>query len=124
MRAPRESARKAGTDRGREPIPGPVRTCVGCRRPDAQAGLLRAVADGAGRVRVGAGRRRAPGRGAYVHLEEKCLIAAVTRGGFERSFRRKLHLPGVAALMSLLPSAAPESRAGAGTGAVSHEDQE
>jgi uncharacterized protein len=109
---------------------GPVRTCVGCRRTGTQADLLRAVADGAGRLRIGAeGRRRSPGRGAYVHPVQKCLIAAVTRGGFERSFRRKLHLPEVAALLSLLPNAAqvPDGLAGAGpsgVGAMSHEDQE
>lgn len=101
----------------------PARTCVGCRKQGAQAQLWRAVTDSAGRVRIGAvGHKREPGRGAYVHPEEKCLLAAVVRGGFERSFRRKLHLPQIATLLPLLPGAAPLGQAGCG--AASHKDQE
>ena len=76
----------------------PQRTCVGCRQVDAKAHLRRVVLDGAGRLvtqEPGAprARRTLPGRGAYVHDVEKCLLTALTRGGFERSFRRKVVVP-------------------------------
>jgi predicted RNA-binding protein YlxR (DUF448 family) len=72
-------------------IARPARTCVGCRRIDAQDKLLRAVADATGRMRFDSGRWRAAGRGCYIHRAESCLQAAV-RGGFERSMRRRLRL--------------------------------
>lgn len=92
----------------------PIRTCVGCRSTDAQPHLWRAVVDAAGRLQMQIGGRRQAGRGAYVHPEEKCLIAAISRGGFERSFRRKLLLPEAAALLSLVRGAGAE---GGGAGA-------
>lgn len=72
----------------------PVRTCVGCRRRDDQAALLRVVAirdeHVATRWRlVPDERRRAPGRGAYVHLDPECLQTAIAR----RAFGRALRLP-------------------------------
>ncbi len=69
----------------------PLRTCVGCRRIDAQDRLLRAVADTAGRLRFDTGRWRSPGRGCYVHQAASCVQAAA-RGGFQRSLRRSLRL--------------------------------
>ena len=72
-------------------IAKPARTCVGCRRVDAQQNLLRAVADATGRVRFDSGRWRREGRGCYIHRAESCLQSAV-RGGFERSMRRRLRL--------------------------------
>lgn len=67
----------------------PIRTCVGCRLTDAQAKLLRAVADASGRLRFDMENWRSPGRGCYVHQKEACMQAAA-RGGFERSLRRRL----------------------------------
>jgi predicted RNA-binding protein YlxR (DUF448 family) len=71
------------------PSPGapgaPVRTCVGCRRRAGQDELLRVVADGES-VAVDA-RRRAPGRGAYVHPDPACVAAAVKRRAFGRALR-------------------------------------
>ncbi|MCS6913128.1 MAG: YlxR family protein [Myxococcales bacterium] len=86
----------------------PIRTCVGCRTTDAQLRLWRAVVDAAGRLHIQTGGPRQAGRGAYVHPEEKCLIAAISRGGFERSFRRKLLLPETAALLALVRGAGAE----------------
>jgi len=68
-----------------DPASGPVRTCVGCRRRADQAALLRVVADGSA-VRVDP-RRRAAGRGAYVHPDPACLAAAVKRRAFGRALR-------------------------------------
>jgi hypothetical protein len=69
----------------------PQRTCVGCRRVDAQSQLVRAVADATGRMRFDTGCWRSPGRGCYIHRAKTCVQAAV-RGGFERSLRRRLRL--------------------------------
>ncbi|GAA1168504.1 hypothetical protein GCM10009584_06790 [Ornithinimicrobium humiphilum] len=70
-----------------------MRTCVGCRRRDGQDVLLRVVALGdPGTTRwrlVPDERRRAPGRGAYVHLDPECLQTAIAR----RAFGRALRLP-------------------------------
>ena len=70
------------------PYSGPVRTCVGCRERDAQAKLLR-VARVAERV-VADPRRRAPGRGAYVHLQSECAHAATRKGGLARALRMRI----------------------------------
>ncbi len=77
-----------------EPKPArhtPQRTCAGCRRIDEQQRLLRTVADPAGRLQVDCAKKRAPGRGCYVHRTTSCINAAV-RGGFQRSLRRSLRL--------------------------------
>jgi len=71
---------------------GPVRTCVGCRRRDAQEGLLRVVADGTG-VRVDP-RRRALGRGAYVHPDPACVALAVRKRAFGRTLRAPVDAAG------------------------------
>lgn len=77
----------------------PMRTCVGCRTSDSQAVLLRAVADQAGRLSFGLGRRQA-GRGTYVHRRKRCIETAL-KGGFARSLRRSVHVGDVAALYQL-----------------------
>lgn len=70
---------------------GPVRTCVGCRRPAARDALLRVVWDAdAGLVRLDP-RRRLPGRGASLHPDERCWEQAVRR----RALGRALRVPGV-----------------------------
>jgi len=50
--------------------------------------LWRAVADAQGRLRFDT-KRRATGRGVYIHRRPECLQAAL-RGGFSRSLRRKV----------------------------------
>ncbi len=67
----------------------PLRTCVGCRKPDEQANLVRLVRDAQGRVKVDR-KRRLAGRGAYVHVNESCVEQMVHEGGLPRSFRHNL----------------------------------
>jgi predicted RNA-binding protein YlxR (DUF448 family) len=64
---------------------GPVRTCVGCAARAPQATLVRLVAR-EGRLAVDL-RRRASGRGAYLHREATCWTAFVARRGPVRSLR-------------------------------------
>ncbi|SFE88007.1 hypothetical protein SAMN04488035_0895 [Flavimobilis marinus] len=75
-----------------------MRTCVGCRGTGPRAQLVRLVAaaphpPGASRVVVDQG-RCLPGRGAWLHQEERCLGLAERR----RAVIRALRLPGPADL--------------------------
>ena len=65
-----------------------VRTCVGCKAHAAKSDLLRVVARGD--QIVPDPRARLPGRGAYLHLSQKCFEQAERR----RAFARALRLPG------------------------------
>ncbi|ACV78582.1 YlxR family protein [Nakamurella multipartita] len=70
--------------------PGPVRTCVGCRRRQRASDLLRVVAvDG---VLIPDTRHRLPGRGAWLHPEVGCLDLAERRRAFGRALRASEHL--------------------------------
>lgn len=71
----------------RPPIPGPVRTCIGCGAKKAQGELLRVVASPEGGVVVDRTSRQ-PGRGAYL-CGAGCLSAALKRKAFGRAFRGK-----------------------------------
>ena len=51
--------------------------------------MVRLVADLAGRVRIG-GRRRQPGRGAYLHDQRRCVEETIKRGALGRSLKRNL----------------------------------
>ncbi len=66
-------------------LPGPERTCVGCRVKAAKATLLRVVAVGDDLVADPAG--RLPGRGASVHLDPRCVALADKRRAFPRALR-------------------------------------
>jgi len=66
----------------------PERTCVGCRQRAAKGELMRLVARDS-EILVDH-RQRLPGRGAYVHRDDKCIASAVSRGGLSRSFRRRI----------------------------------
>lgn len=86
-----------------------VRTCVGCRACAAKSDLLRVV--GRGGEIVPDPRARLPGRGAYLHLSQKCFEQAVRR----RAFARALRLPGplaTGALEEYLAQRSGESRTG------------
>jgi uncharacterized protein len=76
----------------RSPRPAPpapvVRTCVGCRGRAAKSDLLRVVGRD-GQI-VPDPQARLPGRGAYLHLSQKCFEQA----GRRRAFARALRLPG------------------------------
>ena len=64
----------------------PQRTCIGCRKKGPRSELLRLVADGSGSPAVVVDeRRRMAGRGAWLHLSEKCLALAVKRRAFGRA---------------------------------------
>ncbi|MBM6404693.1 YlxR family protein [Phycicoccus sp. CSK15P-2] len=77
------------TDRTGPRPPGPLRTCIGCRRTDSRSALLRVVL-GQGETGPTAvpdpGRRR-PGRGAWLHPDVTCLDLAVRRKAFGRALR-------------------------------------
>lgn len=63
----------------------PVRTCVGCRRRSEKKALLRVVWSD-GQVVVDE-RQAAPGRGAYLHPDPKCLAQAAKKRAFGRALR-------------------------------------
>lgn len=93
---------------GRTAKAAPIRTCIGCRKRASAAELLRVVVTpgASGQELVGpAGqaargpevlpvvpdpRRRAPGRGAWVHPDPECVELAERR----RAFGRALRVPG------------------------------
>jgi predicted RNA-binding protein YlxR (DUF448 family) len=76
---------------GGEPtVPGPVRTCLGCRRRRPAAELRRlALAPGLDRARVVPDPcRRLPGRGAWVcHDDPGCLEKATQKGRLARALK-------------------------------------
>ncbi|MCV7415395.1 YlxR family protein [Mycolicibacterium litorale] len=70
--------------------PGPVRTCVGCRKRELAAELLRvaAVVDGNGKCAATVDTTgNLPGRGAWLHPDQQCLHAAIRRRAFVRALR-------------------------------------
>ncbi|HEY3715967.1 MAG TPA: YlxR family protein [Jatrophihabitantaceae bacterium] len=85
------------SDAARRQAHAPVRTCIGCRTRAAAAELLRVVVASAssgtltgqpGRVFVVPDpRRRAPGRGAWLHRDPQCVALAQRRRAFARAFR-------------------------------------
>lgn len=62
-----------------------LRTCLGCRRRDDQAHLIRVVA-GNGALVVDA-KGTLPGRGAYVHRTQECVTASVHRKAWGRALK-------------------------------------
>jgi uncharacterized protein len=71
-------------------VPGPVRTCIGCRERAAKSELLRVTAgtDADGRPAVVPDPRSTrPGRGAHLHPTSVCYDLAVRRRAFGRALR-------------------------------------
>ncbi|KAA0919563.1 YlxR family protein [Dietzia sp. ANT_WB102] len=66
---------------------GPIRTCVGCRGRDVDSRLLRIVHDPQSAELSPDPRRRAGGRGAWVHRDPRCIATALDRKAFSRSLR-------------------------------------
>jgi predicted RNA-binding protein YlxR (DUF448 family) len=75
---------------------GPIRTCIGCRERVAAAELLRVVVNPGVDVTSGQvpavivvpdPRRRAPGRGAWLHPDLACVELAQRRRAFGRALR-------------------------------------
>jgi len=83
----------------------PVRTCVGCRRTDRQAALVRIARTPAG-IALDA-RRRLPGRGAWLHPDPRCWRGA--RAGLARTLRTEVAPRDVAALAADLASRTPDA---------------
>ncbi|MFE3443907.1 YlxR family protein [Nocardia sp. NPDC059180] len=73
-----------------------MRTCIGCRKRELAAELLRIVAreedDGDVVAIVPDARRRLPGRGAWLHPVSACLSTAVRRRAIGRALRVSGHL--------------------------------
>nr|WP_283808346.1 DUF448 domain-containing protein [Lujinxingia litoralis] len=77
----------------------PERTCAGCRQTGDPVDWERFVyVEGHGLIHDL--RRKAPGRGVWVHSDPNCLTAAVERGGFHRSLKQRLELPTAEALIA------------------------
>ncbi len=71
--------------------------CVGCRARAGKAALVRIVSSGPGPVLDRDG--SAPGRGAYVHPDPSCLVAARRPGVLARALRTGVRLEEVGRLM-------------------------
>jgi predicted RNA-binding protein YlxR (DUF448 family) len=69
---------------------GPVRTCIGCRQRGSRDELVRHVlehaVDGTPRVVRDDG-RRLPGRGAWLHDDDRCRQLATRRRAWRRALR-------------------------------------
>jgi predicted RNA-binding protein YlxR (DUF448 family) len=64
--------------------------CIGCRKRELAVELLRMVAvpAGSGHTAVSVDIARAhPGRGAWLHSDNRCLTAAIRRHAFGRALR-------------------------------------
>lgn len=69
----------------------PMRTCIGCGRKEEKRLLLRFTVAEDGVVTKDE-RQVHKGRGAYICKDAECLDLAMKRGGFPRTFRRKVDL--------------------------------
>jgi predicted RNA-binding protein YlxR (DUF448 family) len=65
---------------------GPTRRCLGCRRSDKKDSLLRVVAVEAKAVVDWEG--VLPGRGAYVHPTEKCVMNSLQRNVWPEALKK------------------------------------
>lgn len=64
----------------------PQRTCLGCRQPAGKRELIRVVRTSEGKALVDE-TLRAPGRGAYVHRDDKCIELAFSKRALQRSLK-------------------------------------
>ena len=62
----------------------PVRTCVACRQEAGQRSLIRLVKGPDGALAVDTA-GRAPGRGAYLHMDPECIALARKKRALERA---------------------------------------
>jgi len=89
----------------------PLRTCVGCKKTDEQARLVRIVLDGAGRIKVDR-QRRMRGRGAWLHDSRACVERAVQTHGLVRAFKNKAQTPLAGALWAELEASGNKTEDG------------
>lgn len=86
---------------GRETQDGPQRSCIACRREGDKASFLRFVLAPDGSVTPDL-EEKLPGRGAYTCVARSCLLDAVKKRQFGRSFKGAAAAVDGAALDSLL----------------------
>jgi predicted RNA-binding protein YlxR (DUF448 family) len=67
----------------------PVRTCVGCREEGTKSSLVRLVRAADGTVHLDPP-GLASGRGAYLHLNERCIEQARRRKALERALKARV----------------------------------
>ena len=105
-----------------DPLKGPVRTCVGCRKRELAVELLRVVAvDGNGEQAVTVDpARKLPGRGAWLHPDPQCLDAAIRRRAFVRALRIT-GSPDVSAVLAHFSTVGELDAPGKRTGSEEHE---
>ncbi len=96
----------------------PQRTCVGCREVDSPEQMVRVVrvADTASAELALDRTATSHGRGAWVHPNARCTSAALSRGGFARSFKSSVSTARLerelAALTALTRGTEPHLEAG------------
>lgn len=88
----------------------PVRTCVGCGQRSPQAELVRFVSGGDSTLVIDS-RRRAEGRGAYLHADASCWRTFGGRRGPIRSLRANPPRPARIALCEALEAVTAVNRA-------------
>jgi predicted RNA-binding protein YlxR (DUF448 family) len=105
-----------------DPLKGPVRTCVGCRKRELAVELLRVVAlDGNGEQAVTVDpARKLPGRGAWLHPDPQCLDAAIRRRAFVRALRIT-GSPDITAVLEHFSAGGELDAPGKRTGSEEHE---
>ncbi len=79
----------------------PQRSCISCRREGAKEGFLRFVLAPDGVVTPDL-EEKLPGRGAYTCVSRRCLIEAVLKKQFVRSFKGKARQPDTEQLDTLV----------------------
>ncbi len=85
-----------------------TRTCIGCRGEAERAELERFVlVEGEGLLHDL--RKRAPGRGVWVHARRSCVEAA-REGGFSRSLKQKVEVPPASDLVANLAGGIAQRR--------------
>ena len=84
-----------GRRAGRHKPAEPQRKCVGCRKTGPQAGLLRLVAE-TGQAVPGVHK---PGRGCWLHRDEKCAVSALKSGQIPRALKGKAKAPELGLLL-------------------------
>ena len=98
----------------------PVRMCIGCRKRELAVELLRMVAvpteNGLMALSVDTTRSH-PGRGAWLHPDDRCLSAAARRHAFGRALR----ITGTPDTSAVVEHFAGLAAKGKGTGSEEHE---
>lgn len=67
----------------------PMRQCLGCREMKPKRELIRAVRSPEGSISLDF-KGKAPGRGAYICPDPKCLKRAIKAKAFERAFSAQI----------------------------------